>query len=523
MIGRDLFRSVFAPESDARNAVVARPSRPHDSRHQQCAGETPAPQKRILLAFAVTVLILAAPLTTVAAEGPVIVSARVEAIGPVDEAAIIDVLELHEGNRIDRQRLRELILTLYAGAEVERLRVVTAETEGGVDVVVRMSNRSKVSGVKVRTGRPALRVKVRRWVQIEIGDPVTAEGIEASRRRVQRRLHDRGFTDAVVEAYLHFDRETNTVGVELEVAAGSPQVVRAVVLEGLDNDEVRNAAGPKYKAGARLTLKLEDRLRDRTEANLRAMGYWEAEVLSIERRVDGAEVDVVLRVEPGARFRLELEAPPESQKITKDAFPDPARQEIHPAQTEALAEQFVENLQESGYLLAEVSAELTAEADEQVLQVTVDPGRKLKVADVEFPGAESIRRSELMDVIKVKPGGTGGRFKQNISNATLESDRKALEELYQRRGFPFAVLAPPELVPVEGEDEVRVLFPVDRGSALGHLRGPDRGSAGRDGGRARVRPSRARGGKPLEPGSGGARQRTARGGPGGLRLSGGSG
>ena len=413
-----------------------------------------------LAALAAASLLLFAALPAAAAEGPVIVSARVEAIGPVNENAILEVLELQEGNRLDRQRLRELILTLYASAKVERLRVVTAETEGGIDVVVRMSNRSTVSGVRVRTGRPALRVKVRRWLQIEVGDPVTAEGIEASRRRVERRLHDRGYTTAVVEVFLDFDRKTNTVGVEVEVEAGPPQIVRAVVLEGLEDEEVKAAASPKFKAGARLTSKLEDRLRDRTEANLRTMGYWEAEVLSIERRADNADVDVVLRVEPGALFRLELEAPAESLKIAENAFPDPASQEIHPAQTEALTEQIVENLQESGFLLADVSAELTVEADGQVLRIAVDPGRRLNVAEVEFPGAESIRLSELREVITVKPGGTGGRFKQKISNATLESDRKALEELYQRKGFPFAVLAAPELVPVAGGDKVRVLFPV---------------------------------------------------------------
>jgi len=404
---------------------------------------------------------LAVPSTVAATEGPLIVSARVEAIGPVDEDGILAVLELQKGNRIDRQRLRELILTLYAGAEVERMQVITSATDGGVDVVVRMSNRSTVSGVKVRTGKPTLRLKVRRWVQVEIGDPVTSEGIEASRRRVQRRLHDRGFTDAVVEAYLEFDRRTNTVGVEFDVVAGAPQVVRTVILEGLDDEGVKATAGPKYKTGARLTSRFEDRLRDRTEANLRTMGFWEAEVLSIERRVDGAEVDLVMKVEPGARFRLELQSPPESLKIAEDAFPDPAREEIHPAQTEALTEKIVENLQESGFLLAEVSADLTIEDGEQVLRVVVNTGRKLKVADVEFPGAESIKRSELRDAIGVKPGGTGGWLKQNISNVTLESDRKALAELYQRRGFPFAVLAAPEIVAIEGEDKVRVLFPVD--------------------------------------------------------------
>ena len=58
------------------------------------------------VAFATAVMALAVPSITAAAEGPLIVSARVEAIGPVDENAILEVLELRVGNRLDRQRLQ---------------------------------------------------------------------------------------------------------------------------------------------------------------------------------------------------------------------------------------------------------------------------------------------------------------------------------------------------------------------------------------------------------------------------------
>jgi outer membrane protein insertion porin family len=422
------------------------------------------PLHTIALAASAITLILAVPCNAGEIEKPVIVTARVEAIGPVDEQAILDVLELKPGDRLDRQRLRELILTLYAGGEVEQLRVDTAEREGGVDVRVRMSRRSKVSGIKVRTGKPALRIRVRRWMKIEIGDPVTAAGIEASRHRVERRLHDRGYADAVVEAYLSFDRSTNTVEVQFEVTAGAPQVVRSVVLGGSQDTALLDAAVPKFKVGAKLTARLEDRLRTRVETKLRTLGYWEAEVVSIDKHVDGAEVDVVLKVDPGARYRLELDAPTDSLKVAENAFPNPAREEIHPAQTEALAEQTLENLQESGYLLAKVEAELIVMGDEQVLHVEVDPGRKLKVAEVVFPGAASIGRSKLRDAISVKPGKTGGRFGQEISNSTLEADRKALVELYQLQGFPYAELSSPQLVPIEGKDAVRVLFPVTEGT-----------------------------------------------------------
>jgi outer membrane protein assembly complex protein YaeT len=397
-----------------------------------------------------------------ASDGLLIRHATVEAIGPVDEAAIIEVLELQPGQRLDRQRLRDLILTLYASGEVEWLRVESTEADDGIDIVIRLSTRSKISAIRVRTGNPMLRVRVRRWMQMDIGDPVTAEGIEANRRRIERRLHERGYTNAVVEAYVDFDRQTNTVAMEFEVDAGDPEVVRSVVLDGVPEAEA-TAAAPKYKVGDRLTSKLEDRLRTSTEANLRSMGYWEAEVLATERRGDGADVDLILRVETGDRYRLELETPPESLDIAKQAFPDPELEEIHPAQTEALAEQVQENLQEAGYLLADVTAELGTDGDEQVLTLNVDPGRKLKVAEVDFPGAESVSSRELEAAVTVQKGRTGGRLHQAISNSTLEKDRKTLEEFYQSEGFPYATLTPPEIVPLEDGESVRILFPVDEG------------------------------------------------------------
>jgi len=281
---------------------------------------------------------------------------------------------------------------------------------------------------------------------------------------VERRLHDRGHADADVEVYLDFNRRTNMVSVEFEVVAGPRQVIGSVALTGVDNQDDAAEAQPKFKIGAQHTTRLEDRLRTRTESNLRKMGFWEAEVLDVERLAEGAEVELVLRVETGPRYRLDLKSPSEGATIAEKAFPDPSEEEVHPAQTEALAEQIQEHLQESGYLLARVTAELAAGGDEHVLHLDVDPGRKLKVAAIEFPGAEQVSTRETRAVVAVKTGGVGGRFKQRISDATLETDRKAVEDLYHRLGFPYVIVGRPELVLSEDEDGVRVLFPTEEGT-----------------------------------------------------------
>ncbi len=419
---------------------------------------------RLLSGALLTAVLLASAVAAPAADGPpIITSVGVEATGAVNAAEMAEVLELEVGSPLDKRRLRDVITTLYAGGEVEWLRVETTESPGGVDVLVRLNLRSTISDIKVHAKGPLLRVKIRRWLQLEPGDPVTAAGIEVSRRRVERRLIERGYADVRVEAYLNYVRESNTVAVEFEVEPGPQQVLETVTLEGLASQEHTAEAQPKAKSGAKLTARFEDKVRTRTEENLRRMGFWEAEVLDVTPVADGPAVDLVLRIDPGPMYRLELETPPESEKIAHNAFPDPADGDLHPAQTEALAEQVHEQLQEAGYLLADVSAELLEGGEEQVLKLEVLPGEKLNVAAVEFPGAEGLGTGALMDVVTVRAGKTGGRFSQRISNATLEDDRTAIVELYHLEGFPYAEVATPRWVPIDGERSVRVEFPIVEG------------------------------------------------------------
>jgi outer membrane protein insertion porin family len=427
-----------------------------------------APLRRPYRTLPAALLAAGAALTAAAqpvlADGPpLITSVRVEATGPADAEAVAEVLELRVGSPLNRQRLREVINSLYAGGQVESLRVEGTETADGIAIVVRLSYRSKISDVKVRVNKPILRISIHRWLQLEPGDPVTAAGIEVSRRRVERRLFDRGYADATVEAYLDYDRKSNTVAIEFDVNPGARQVLDKVILEGLETEELAAAAQPQAKTGARLTSRFEERVRTRTEANLRRMGFWEAEVLEVTRQADGPAVDLVLRVDPGPMYRLELETPPESEKIAAGAFPDPVDGDVHPAQTDALADEVREQLQEAGYLLADVRADLVEENDEMVLRLEVRPGEKMRVEAVEFPGAESLGAGALMNAVTVRTGKTGGRFSQRISDSTLADDRTALVELYHLEGFPYVEIGTPRWVPAENGKAVTVEFPVTEG------------------------------------------------------------
>ncbi len=380
----------------------------------------------------------------------------------VDEAALLEVLGLEVGGTLDRRQIRDAILTMYASSDADWIRVEAAETTDGLDVLVRVSVRPKVAAVRIETGNRVMRKRIEKWLEIIPGNVITTAAVEAGENRITHRLRDRGFPDPVVEVSLDYRRSTNTVVVSVSADLGQPIIVDTITLKGIDDPEVLAMATPKVKTGRKLDSRLEDKIRRQVEENLKLAGYWEAEVLKIAHTGDGGQVDVEVQVASGDHYRMELDFPEESEKAVRAALPDPRKEELHPHQTDALAERVRERLQEAGYLLAEVSGELVADTDEPVLRITADPGEVRKIESIEFPGAESLKRKLLHSTITARTGAVRGLRGQDVSARSLERDRLALIDLYRRRGFPEAVVATPRIEAV-GTETAQILFPVDEG------------------------------------------------------------
>ncbi len=243
---------------------------------------------------------------------------------------------------------------------------------------------------------------------------------------------------------------------------GLPLTINAVKLAGIDDPEVAALATPKVKLDKKLSVRFEEKIRQEVEENLKGAGFWEAEVLSLKHVGEGYDVDLEVVVDPGDHFELKLSYPEEASKAVLNAIPDPKKEVIHPHQTDALAERIRERLQEAGYLLAEVSAELVIDEAGQVLHISAEPGVVRKVESVTFPGATSLTEKLLLSTVTARKGAVRGLRGQDVSERTLERDRLALIDLYRSHGFPEAEIGTPRLE-AEGEDSARVIFPVDEG------------------------------------------------------------
>ena len=387
---------------------------------------------------------------------------QVESDGPVNAETTLEVLGLEIGGTLNRKLLRDAILAMYASTDAEWVRIESAETTDGLDILVRISVKPTIARIHVEVGNRVLRKRIEKWLEAGQGDVVSLTSIEAGERRIARKLRERGYPDPKVDVYLDYQRLTNTVNVSITADLGQPMTINSVRLAGIDDPEIAAAATPKVKPGKKLTVRLEEKIRQNVEEDLKGAGYWEAEVLRVTHVGEGNRVDLEVVVDPGDFFRLELEYPEETAKPVLNAIPDPRREEIHPHQTDALAERVRERLQESGYLLAEVSADLTFGATGTVLHIKAEPGVVRKVDSITVSGAKSLSEKLLLSTVTTHKGAVRGLRGQDVSERSLERDRLALIDLYRTYGFPEVEIDTPHLE-AAGEDSVRVDFPVDEG------------------------------------------------------------
>ncbi len=404
----------------------------------------------------------AAPLVAAGIDQSPIARLSVESDSPVNHDATLEVLGLKIGGTLDRDLLRDAILAMYASTDAEWVRIEAAEIPDGLDVLVRISVKPTVAHIHVEVGNRILRKRIEKWLEVGRGDVVSQTSMEASARRIARKLRDRGYEDPRVDIYLDYQRETNTVAVTVAVELGLPLTIGAIRLVGIGDPDIAAAVTPKVKPGKKLTATFEENVRQQVEDNLKEAGYWEAEVVHLTHVGEGDGGELEVAVDPGEHYRMEISTPEERSKTVLNAIPDPKKEEIHPQQTDAFADRVRERLQEAGYLLAEVSAELAAEADGPVLKVAVEPGIVRKVAAIEFPGAKSLSETRLLSTVTTRKGAVRGLRGQDVSQGSLEQDRLALIDLYRTYGFPEVEIGTPRLE-ADGEDAVRVVFPVAEG------------------------------------------------------------
>jgi len=418
---------------------------------------------------AVSLLLLLAPLTIAAADEPepVVRHVQVESDTPLRRTDLPKVLGLVQGRPLDRRRLRQGIRGLYAGGELEDLEVNAERVGTGViDLTIRVRFRARISRLRLKGVGVLWRTRILSWLHLHKGDPFSEAALEAGVRRVRRELEDRGYLDAVVDPEATYDREANSVEVTIRITRNAVARVARVETSAPADIAETLLAVCGLKVGSRLSIARLDRARDRVEAKLRELGFWEGEVVDIEMHPGDHGILVNILVDAGARYTLDLSTIPDDEAtrkmVLKTLFKGLEPMPLHPAQLGLTVEWIRTRLQRKGYLLVKVTAELDRDSDPRRFKLHVEPGRRSRIEEVEFEGAGPIRRHVLEKAVRIHKGKVGGFLRQKADAGTLENDSENLERALRSKGLADAIVDPPLLRPTE-DGALHVVFSIDPG------------------------------------------------------------
>jgi len=391
---------------------------------------------------------------------PSIATVEVVTDDPARGEDVPQVLGLELGSLLDKTRLRLGIQALYATGEIEQVTVSSSNQPQGVAVVVDVSYKPTLSSVVVDAPNAAWRRRVGRWIELRPMSKVSVTTIETGIRRAVRELRSRGYTAARVEPFLQYSHQDNTVALTVQVTLGRQEQLRTLTIDGLPPSADPDTANTIAKPGRVLTDHFMTRLRQRVLKELHRQGFWQARVLSFNRQQDPQGVDLVIAVDPGPQYHLELSGSDEAKELLEEVFPDPAEHDIHPAQLQTLSELLTEELQRKGYLLAKLSLSLHEDQGRQ-LRVHLEPGKVERIAEVRLDGATALPSELWQKAIAVRPGRLAPWRGREVTQTSLEEDRHVIEHLYRTRGYANVEVMPARIEP--GPDGVSVVFQVSEG------------------------------------------------------------
>lgn len=393
-------------------------------------------------------VLLAAVLARAAAAPPSgdrVRSIRFEAPSRIDRRDYRRELPLHVGELLSRERLDASVEWLRRKEIFRAVTVEAVPAAGGVDLVFHLEPMPFVVGVEASVEAAPGEVvtidedAVLRRARIREDEPLSAERLDAAKRRIQDLLASRGYPDATVEAETAHVRP-GQVEVLFRVRCGSPVRVAAVEIEGIDPDwepEVRSAL--PLQVGLPVARGDLGAGRHALVAAVRARGFYEAEVLGSERR-RGDRVTYHYEVRLGPRFEIEIVG---NRALSRRALLGQIDLTTRPIVTRGtwrlMAVRMQERYREAGYPFATVGIEVSG-GDPRRLRFEVREGPQVHVRDVRFEGNQALSSSELTDILQTR-AASGRRFRLFANRSdlfreeTLADDLERIRKRYRSLGY----------------------------------------------------------------------------------------
>lgn len=374
-----------------------------------------------------------------------------------------NLLALTPGQLVTRMDVREGVQALLASGEFVDAVVRARLTSRGVVLEVEVVPAERVGKVHFEGLPRPLRQRVAGVLGLSPGAVLDRLALDTALSEARRAVRAAGYPDATLEVQMEPTPEQVATGVRVVAQLGAPLVLTRLVAPGslLPSQELEEIV--RLRPGAILSDERLEQARRRLATHLRRRGWWAADVRPPRVEPSDSGTTVILEVDRGPRYRLELSGLQASKPLLEAALPFVRGGEpFEESDLEALLTRVSRHCQGEGRLLATVTGEVIGGQDERILRIAVKGTEKRPIREVQFLGVSGISAQALRERIGVRRGRPWVWGREPVTSETLEWDRVSILTVLQREGWADAQVEAALLELVDGG--VIVAFPVSMGT-----------------------------------------------------------
>ncbi len=249
--------------------------------------------------------------------GPTVRSIVIQYVGPetISRQRVMANLKTKVGDSYSERAAEEDVRALFATGDVTNVRIF-AEPEGdGVRVIVVVQGSATVTEILIEGAESVSTNRLRREVTFEVGDRLSEEQVEKSRRAMINLYQDRNFSGVGITTRIDTNNRTGDSRVIFRVDEGLKQVVRRIDFVGNESvlaKDLRKAMKTKTKnllsfidkSGRLIPEQLEED-RDGIRFAYQNRGFADAQVTNIEVvPLEGNNVELIFAVREGIQYSV---------------------------------------------------------------------------------------------------------------------------------------------------------------------------------------------------------------------------
>ncbi|HVZ19472.1 MAG TPA: POTRA domain-containing protein [Vicinamibacterales bacterium] len=350
-----------------------------------------------------------------------------------DDPSLVRILDIRVGQPLSMRDVRETELHLFAMGRFEDVRVDASTVAGGVAVRFDLTSLRPVSAIEFAgdVSKPGVDPgQLRRVVTDRAGPSPARTRLDELSRLVEAALRARGYLRARVTGRIEPNGPTHTrmvfvLDAGVRAAVGTITVSAPAAARGEFLAQLQLAAGAPFErdvVAARI---------DKYVAGRRAQGYYAAKVTWDDRpSEDDRTVDLSFTVDPGRHVRIVFTGDPVPGD-KKDLVPVEREGSVDEDLLEDATARIEDALRAQGYKDARAPHDRMDVEGELVITFHVTRGQQYRIAKVSVEGNTSIPLADLQPVLGLREG-------QPFSQAALDSESAAIEDVYRRSGFAAA-------------------------------------------------------------------------------------